>query len=260
MNRFRLLSHRATSFLLLLWIGLFFPCYAEESIDAKEIIRKMELILRGNSSHSHYRMTITDPDWQRVLTINAWEKRLDNKTYIRILSPPKEEGIVTLKIGLEMWNYLPRVERIVKIPPSMMMQSWMGSDFTNDDLVKVSSLIKDYSQRVLNEEEYQGFHAYRIELIPHPDAAVVWGKVLVWARKEDSMPLHQEFFNERGEVIRMLTFSDFRMMHGRVIPARWEMIPLKKEGRKTVMEVLDLEIDPKIDDAIFSLKGMRRYR
>ena len=230
---------------------------AIDAVDPKEVIRKMDLLLRGDSSYGSYRMTITDPDWQRTLTLNAWENRIEDKTFIEILSPAKEAGIVTLKIDLEMWNYLPRVERIVKIPPSMMFQPWMGSDFTNDDLIKASSIVTDYSHEILAEENVSGFPAYKVELIPQPDAPVVWGRILAWVRQSDSMPLRQEFFAEDGELIRILRFDNIREVRGREVPTYWEMQPVGEKGRQTVMEVLDLEIDVAIDDKIFSLRNLK---
>ncbi|HJP04043.1 MAG TPA: outer membrane lipoprotein-sorting protein [Gammaproteobacteria bacterium] len=228
-----------------------------EGVDAKEVIRKMDLLLRGDSSFGSYRMTITDPDWQRTLTLNAGENRIDDKTFIEILSPAKEAGIVTLKIGLEMWNYLPRVERIIKIPPSMMFQPWMGSDFTNDDLVKASSVVTDYSHEIVAEEIVSGFQAYKVELIPKPDAPVVWGRLLVWVRQSDSMPLRQEFFADDGELIRVLQFDNIVEVRGREVPTYWEMKPVGEKGRQTTMEVLDLEIDVEIDDRVFSLRNLK---
>ncbi len=230
---------------------------APERVDAKEVIRKMDLLLRGDSSFGSYRMTITDPDWQRTLTMNAWENRIEEKTFIEILSPAKEAGIVTLKIGLEMWNYLPRVERIVKIPPSMMFQPWMGSDFTNDDLVKASSIVTDYSHEIVAEETVSGFRAYKVELVPKPDAPVVWGRLLAWVRQSDSMPLRQEFYADDGDLIRVLRFDNIVEIRGREVPTYWEMKPVGEKGRQTVMEVLDLEIDAKIDDKVFSLRNLK---
>ena len=247
-----------------IWLAILFIALVpitgvgEDVPDAKEIIRKMDLILRGETSFGTYRMTIVDPDWQRTLELKAWEKRQDKKTFIRILSPAKEEGIVSLKVEAEMWNWLPRVERIIKIPPSMMMQPWMGSDFTNDDVVKASSVVADYSQTVLGEEVLEGYDTYKVELIPHPDAPVVWGRILVWVVQVDSMPLRQEFYSERGKLIRVLEFSDIRDIRGRTVPTRWKMTPIAKAGRQTVMEVIDLEIDIEIDDSIFSLRNLKR--
>jgi outer membrane lipoprotein-sorting protein len=226
-------------------------------VDAREVIRKMDLLLRGDSSFGAYRMTITDPDWQRTVTLNAWEKRLEDKTFIEILAPAKEAGIVTLKIDFEMWNYLPRVERIVKIPPSMMFQPWMGSDFTNDDLLKASSIVTDYAHEIVAREELAGYPAYKVELIPKPDAPVVWGRIVAWVRQSDSMPLRQEFFAEDGELIRVLRFDKIREIRGREVPTYWEMTPVATTGRQTVMEVLDLKIDVPIDDRIFSLRNLK---
>ena len=233
-------------------------CIGGDPPDAREIIRKMDLILRGDSSFGTYRMTITDPDWQRALELKAWEKRREKKTFIRILSPPKEEGIVTLKVDYEMWNWLPRVERIIKIPPSMMMQPWMGSDFTNDDLVKASSIVTDYSHTVLAEEALRDYDTYKVELIPKPDAPVVWGRILAWVVQADSMPLRQEFYSEKGKLIRVLEFSDIREIRDRTLPTRWEMTPMAEKGRRTVMEVIDLELDVPIDDSMFSLRNLKR--
>jgi len=246
--------------LLLILLTASESLFCKDLEDAGEIIRKMELILRGDSSFGEYRMTITDPDWQRTLTLKVWEKSIDNKTFVSILSPPKEAGIVTLKIQYEMWNYLPRVERVVKIPPSMMMQPWMGSDFSNDDLVKASSMVKDYTHKVLQEERLRGEDAYKVELLPKPEAPVVWGRILAWVRMKDSMPLRQEFFNEEGELIRVLKFKDIRKVRSREIPVLWEMVPVKKVGRKTVMEVIDLQIDIDIDDSFFSLQNLKGAR
>jgi outer membrane lipoprotein-sorting protein len=229
-----------------------------QSVDPSEIIRKMELILRGDASYGIYQMTITDPDWKRTIEFSAWEKRQEKKTFIRVQSPAKEAGNVTLKIGYEMWNYLPRIERVIKVPPSMMMQPWNGSDFSNDDLVKASSVLLDYTHTLLAEEAYLEHAAYKIELLPDPDAPVVWGKILAWVRVKDSMPLRQEYYSENGKLIRTLELADFREVRGRLIPTRWVMTPVSKSGRSTIMEVLDLEIDGEIDDSIFSLRNLKK--
>ncbi len=242
-------------------LGLYWSCaYADPPVDATEIIRRMDLILRGDTSYGRYHMTILDPDWERRLTFEAWEDRNAKKTFIRILSPAREKDIVTLKIRYEMWNYLPRVERVIKIPPSMMLQPWMGSDFTNDDLVKASSFVTDYSHTVVAKETLQGNPVYRLELIPHVDAPVVWGRILVWVVRQDSMPLRQEFYNERGELIRVLEFSTIRAIHGRRIPTHWVMTPIAEQGRKTIVDVVDLQIDVPLDDGIFSLRNLKKTR
>lgn len=233
---------------------------AEELIDGKEIIRRMELLIRGETSVGIYEMSIKDPNWQRTLKLKVWESRKENKTFIRILAPSKEEGIGTLKIELEMWNYLPRVERTIKIPPSMMMQPWMGSDFTNDDLVKQSSIVEDYSHTVIGKEKIDGFDSYQVEAIAKPDAPVVWGKILYWVRVGDFIPLRQEFYSEKGELIRVMSFKDIKEMGGRVLPTYWQMVPVKKKDRMTSLRIIEVEFDISLSEEIFSLRNLKRVR
>ena len=145
---------------------------AAASLSGGDIVSRVENLLWGRTSEGNYQMQITTPHWQRTLELQVWMERPE-KTFIRILAPAKEAGIGSLRIGNEMWNYLPKVERIIKIPPSMMLQPWMGSDFTNDDLVKESSIIDDYTHQLVAEEQQDGVGVYRIESIPKPEAAVV---------------------------------------------------------------------------------------
>jgi hypothetical protein len=150
------------------------------------------------------------------------------------------------------------VERTIKIPPSMMLQPWMGSDFTNDDLVKSSSLIDDYVSGILREEPAGGAQAYVLELIPKPDAAVVWGKILYWVRKSDLIPLKQEFYDERGALIRVMTFSEIRSMGGRTIPTRWEIRPAEKPGNSTAVQIKSAVYDRPIDPEIFTQRNLQK--
>ena len=244
--------------LLLLWLAAAAPGWGAE-LTGTEIVRRAERILRGESNRGTYEMTVTTPRWERTLKLKVWQKGLE-KTFIRILEPPKEAGIGSLKLGYQMWNYIPRVERVIKIPPSMMMQPWMGSDFTNDDLVKESSIVHDYTHRLLGVESLGGERAYRVEAVPKPQAPVVWGRIVLWIRQADFMPLRQDYYDERGRLIRRLVFSDFRRLHGRLLPTRWEMIPLteKKKGRRTVIRVLDVEYNIPLDDGIFTLRNLKR--
>jgi outer membrane lipoprotein-sorting protein len=201
-------------------------------------------------------MTVTTPRWERTLTMTAWEKRRE-KTFIRILSPARERGVVTLRIGNEMWNYLPRVERVIKIPPSMMLQSWMGSDFTNDDLVKESSIVDDYTHEITGTETVGKDIAFKVVATPKEDAPVVWGSIVYWVRKADYVPLKEEFYSENKELVRLLEFSEIREVGGRVIPTTWTMTPVKKPGRKTVFRIIEMEFDADIPDAVFTRRNMR---
>jgi outer membrane lipoprotein-sorting protein len=178
------------------------PANAQE-LTASRIIAEADKLLRGDTNHGRYEMTITTPHWQRTLKMEAWAKG-KNKSFIHITYPAKEKDITFLKIDYSLWNYLPKIERVIKIPPSMMMQSWMGSDFTNDDLVKESSIVDDYEHRLLGTERLDDGEAYKIELIPKQDAPVVWGKIIFWVRKEGFIPLREEFYSERGELKKVM--------------------------------------------------------
>ncbi|MBX3646342.1 MAG: outer membrane lipoprotein-sorting protein [Rhodocyclaceae bacterium] len=223
----------------------------------REILDRVETLLWGHSLQGEYEMSIKTPGWQRTLDLRVWMER-PGRSFVRILSPAKEAGIGSLRIGEEMWNYLPKIERTIRIPPSMMLQPWMGSDFTNDDLVKESSILDDYTHRVLGVAMIDGEEAYQVEAIPKPQAAVVWGRVLFIVRKRDFMPLKQEFFSERGEQVRVLSFSDVRKMGGRSLPTLWEMRPTSKPGNVTTLRLKDVLFDVALDASIFSQRRLQR--
>ena len=244
-------------FPLLLVIFLTSPAFAND-LTARDIIKKMDDLLRGDSAHSIMEMTITNPRWQRMLRMESWEVGR-KKTLVRILHPKKEEGVGSLKIDYQMWNYLPRVERVIKIPPSMMMSSWMGSDFTNDDLVKESSVVEDYTHKLEGEVELRGERAYKIVAIPKEHAPVVWGKLVFFVRVADYVPLRQEYFSEKGEMVRYLDFQEIKKMGRRTLPTLWEMVPLNKKGKKTVVRLVDIEFNMPIDDNIFSLRNLKKW-
>lgn len=248
----------AILFLVALLLIQFQPLMAEEELTAKDIIKKVDDLLRGDSAHSLMEMTIINPRWTRTLRMESWEVGR-KRTLVRILSPKKEEGVGSLKIDYQMWNYLPRVERVIKIPPSMMMSSWMGSDFTNDDLVKESSIVEDYEHTLTGKVDLNGTQAYRVVAIPKPDAPVVWGKLVFFVRAEDYVPLRQEYFSESKELVRYLDFGDIRQMGGRILPTHWEMVPLKKKGKKTLVKMIDIKFDLPIDDNVFTLRNLKKW-
>ncbi|HUG24490.1 outer membrane lipoprotein-sorting protein [Piscinibacter sp.] len=223
----------------------------------RDILDRVERLLWGTTVQGEYEMTITTPRWQRSLALRVWMDR-PRRSFVRIVSPAKEAGIGSLRIGAEMWNYLPKVERIVKIPPSMMLQPWMGSDFTNDDLVKESSILDDYTHKVLDVSAADGQPSYQVEAVPKPDAAVVWGRVVYWVRKSDFIPLKQEFYSERGELVRVMTFSDVRSVGGRTLPTRWEMRPSAKPGNVTAVVMKDAIFDQPVDEAIFTQRNLQK--
>lgn len=232
------------------------PAAAQEP-SARAILDRVETLLWGKTSQGEYEMSITTPRWQRTLGLRVWMER-PRRSFVRILEPAKEKGIGSLRIGAEMWNYLPSVERTIKIPPSMMLQPWMGSDFTNDDLVKSSSIVDDYVSTILREEPLGGAPARVLELIPKPEAAVVWGRILYWVRTSDTIPLKEEFYDERGALVRTMTFSEVKAMGGRSIPTRWEMRPADKPGNVTTIVVKSVAYDRPIDAEIFTQRNLQR--
>jgi outer membrane lipoprotein-sorting protein len=223
----------------------------------REILDRVERLLWGSTVQGEYEMSITTPRWQRTLALQVWMER-PRRSFVRILSPAKEAGIGSLRIGSEMWNYLPSVERVIKIPPSMMLQPWMGSDFTNDDLVKESSILDDYTHKVVGTTMVDGQEAWQVEATPKPDAAVVWGRVLYLVRKRDFMPLRQEYFSERGELVRVMSFSEVRSLGGRVLPTRWEMRPVAKPGNVTTIVLKDAAFDRPVDEAVFTQRNLQK--
>lgn len=247
---------RARVILLVFALALGAPA-AAQAPPSREILERVESLLWGTTVLGEYEMSITAPRWQRTLALRAWMER-PRRSFIRILAPAKEKGIGSLRIGAEMWNYLPNVERTIKIPPSMMLQPWMGSDFTNDDLVKSSSIVEDYASTILREEPLGGAPAYVLELMPKPDAAVVWGKILYWVRKSDAVPLKQEFYDERGTLVRTMTYSEVKPMGGRSIPTRWEVRPADKPGNLTVIVVKSAVYDRPIDPEIFTQRNLQK--
>ena len=244
----------STFLLLIATVSLF-----AQDINIEEIVRKADEKFRGTSSKGEMTMIIERPSWSREVSMKNWT--LGNEySLIYITAPAKEKGQVFLKRDQEMWNWVPNIERMIKIPPSMMMQSWMGSDFTNDDLVKESSMADDYDQKLLGEEEIQGYNCYKIELIPHDDAAVVWGKVIMWISKEELHWLKAEFYDEDGYLVNTEILSDIKKMDDRVMPTRLEMIPADEEGHKTIMIFDNIDFNVDIKESFFSQQNMKRIR
>lgn len=225
--------------------------------DGREILDRVERLLWGRTVQGDYEMTISTPRWQRTLGLRVWMER-PRLSFVRIVSPVKEAGIGSLRIGPEMWNYLPNVERIIKIPPSMMLQPWMGSDFTNDDLVKESSILNDYTHLVIGTLQINGEAAVQVEARPKPESAVVWGRIVYTVRQRDWIPLKQEYFSERDELVRVMTLSDIRKVGGRLLPTRWEMRPLAKPGNVTQIVLKDAVFDQPIDGEIFTQRNLQK--
>ena len=174
--------------------------------------------------------------------------------------PANEKGQTFLKRGTEMWNWVPSIERMIKLPPSMMMQSWMGSDFTNDDLVKQSSIVEDYHHKLLGEENIRGKQCYKIQMIPKEEAAVVWGKIILWVTKDGFDMWKGDYFDEDDELVHTENAYDIKKMGDRMIPTRMEIIPADKKGHKTELIIEEMIFNKPIDDSFFSQQNMKRIR
>lgn len=234
---------------------LFFVPNQSSDINAKDIVKKLDELYRSESSFGEMEMQIVTPHWERTLRMQVWTKGMD-KTFIRITSPLKEKGVATLRLGNEMWNYLPNTNKVIKIPPSMMMSAWMGSDFTNDDLVSEFSLLEDFHYKLIAPEDAQAGLLY-IESVPKEDLPIVWGKIIAAVGKDDYIPVWEKYYDEKENLMRVMNFKDIKLFSGRKIPAVMELIPQNKEGHKTVIRYLKLEFDTKIEEDIFSLRNLR---
>ncbi|HEX9811830.1 MAG TPA: outer membrane lipoprotein-sorting protein [Burkholderiales bacterium] len=225
----------------------------------RDLIAHVERTLWGSTNQGAAEMTVITPRWERKLALRFWMERPE-RTFLRIDAPPKEAGIGSLRIKAEMWNYLPAIERVIKIPPSMMLQPWMGSDMTNDDLVKESSIVDDYTHTLTGSATLDGIDVYKVDSIPKPDAAVVWGKLVYYIRRSDRLPLALEYYDERGEKVKVMRYGDIRSIGGRVIPTRWEVRPLGKPQNRTVFVIRDIAFDAAVDPRIFSLSNLQQGR
>ena len=224
-----------------------------------EIINGMEELMRGESSRAELTMRIERPRYNRDISMRSWALG-DDFSMILITSPARDEGTSYLQRGNEMWNYQPTIDRIIKMPPSMMSQSWMGSDFTNDDLVRESSMVDEYEHKILREEEYEGYDTWVLELIPKPDTPVVWGKVLIWVAKENYMQLRIENFDQRDELANTIELSEIKEMDGRTLPTRMVMTPADKQDQRTIMTYNQIEFNVDLEESFFTQQNMRRVR
>ena len=226
---------------------------------ALEIIEKADEQTRGTSSYSEMTITTIRPKWQKTMTMKNWTKGSDYAVSL-VMSPAKEKGSVFLKRKNEVWNYLPTLERTIKLPPSMMMQSWMGTDLTNDDLVKQSSTVVDYTHRILASETIEGLECWKLELIPKEEATVVWGKIITWIDKTDYMQMKMEFYDEDEELINLMTGTNVKSFGSKKLPSIMEFKPMDNEGHKTVIEYLVWKFDVGIADNYFTTQYVTRLK
>lgn len=228
------------------------------AITASERIDAVEKHTEGKSFIATAKMTVSRGQDERVLKMNFWWKD-KTKALIRVLEPKKDKGTGNLRIGFDLWQYLPKVNRVIRIPSSMMLQSWMGSDFSNDDLVRGGSLFRDYTHKELGEEDFGGTLAVKIECLPTKDAVVVWGKVIVWVRKKDNVPLKQEFYSEAGKLLKVMLGENIQSFGTHTIPTKLTMNKIGKADSKTVIEYepSTIKFDTQISDKTFTQENLR---
>ncbi|MDR9458373.1 MAG: outer membrane lipoprotein-sorting protein [Salegentibacter sp.] len=244
---------------IMVFIVPFLTVYGQQELSAKDIVKKADENMRGKTSQADITIKIIRPTWSREMHIKAWSKG-DDYSMILVTSPAKEKGTVFLKRVKEVWNWIPSIERNIKLPPSMMSQSWMGTDFTNDDLVREASSVSDYDHTLLGKETISGKECYKIQMIPKPSAAIVWEKVIVWIDTVDFLQLKAEFYDEDGELVNIMRSSDIKEMGGRKITSKIEMFPVDKEGNSTVIIYNDIVFDDPIKDDFFTTRNMKQLK
>lgn len=226
---------------------------------AKEIIQKADDKMQGQSNRSEMKMTIVRPTWKREITMKGWSLGREY-SLILITAPARDKGSAFLKRDNEMWNWQPSIDRVIKLPPSMMLQSWMGSDFTNDDLVKESSIVHDYDHELGQDTVINNLNCYKVILVPHEDAAVVWGKIIVYIDKEEYNQQLIYYYDEDGFLVNTMVLSDIREMGGRIIPTHMEMIPADEPENRTIIDYITIEFDLDLKESFFSQQNMKRVR
>ena len=252
---FKLLTRTVTMVMLAAIIN---PIFGQPN-HATEIVRKSDQLMQGDSYISTMTMKIVRPTWDRTIVFKSWGKGRDlAMTYIK--APAAEKGQSFLKRGNEMWTWNPKINRLIKLPPSMLSQGWMGSDYTNDDILKESSIVKDYNHTVVNVENYEGYDCWVIEMIPKEDAAVVWGKIISHIAKEKYFPLKVRYFNEDGELVKSHLNSDIKQMDNRDIPTKTIVQPADTPDKKTIVFIDQIDFNIKLSDQFFSQQNMKRIR
>jgi len=223
--------------------------------NASEIIRSAWDQFRGQASSSTVVMTIHRPSWERTMSMKGWTKG-ESMSLIRILTPSKDKGNGTLKKGTGMWTYNPKINRVIKLPPSMMARSWMGSDFSNNDLAKSDSILNDYTHEIAGQTSHQGKTVFIIRSMPIPFAPVVWGMQELHIR-EDHIVLSQEFFDEDLEPVKIMTTSELEVMDGRLFPKKWVMKKSQARDEYTRLIYEEIEFLDTLPDRLFTLGSLR---
>ncbi len=244
-----------------IFLAFFLICFFSSSVSsaatAKEILEKVDDLWRGESSFAEMTMEVVTEHYQRSMKLKAWSLGKEYSLFI-ITYPPKDRGVATLKAEEDIWNYLPRVNRVIRVPTSMMMANWMGSHFTNDDLVKESRMSEDYDSEVTFEGEKDGNSIYEISLLPKPEAPVVWGRIEITVIQETLIPTRSLYYDEDGILSRTMLFEDVKTLGGRLVPATMVLVPEDKPEEKTVITYDSLELGLGLKPDFFSRATLTR--
>ena len=245
--------------MLILLSAMALPVLGQD-ISPKEIVRKADEKFNGEkTSTAVMAMTIVRPTWERTIEFKNWTSGREYALTL-ITAPAKDKGQSFLKRQNEMWSWNPTISRLIKLPPSMMSQGWMGSDYTNDDILKESSVVNDYDHSIIGEEELDGRMCYKIKLVAKEDAAVIWGHQIRWIDKKDFLFLKSELYDEDAYLVRTETGSEIKIMDDRLIPTRIELIPTEEEDQMTIIEIKEIEFNAPIEESFFSQQNMKRVR
>lgn len=222
--------------------------------NAQEIIRKVDHNMRGKTVYMELIMSVKNQSYERTMKLQSWSEG-KNKSFVKIIYPPRDRGITFLSLDGQMWQYIPKIERTIKIPPSMMLQSWMGSDITNDDVVKESSLIDDYDTSILKENG----NVVTLQLIPKKSAAVVWGKIILDVNTKTYTMTKETFYDESSQVVRYFTFDNVKKIDGYYLPTLWKVTPMDKQNSYTTIEIKNARYDQDISSEYFRQSALKRF-
>jgi len=231
-----------------------------QTLSATEIIKKADEKFKGEQSgYSVMTMTIVRPGWQRTIEFKSWSRE-DDYALTLITAPAREKGQSFLKRKNEMWSWNPSINRLIKLPPSIMSQGWMGSDYTNDDILRESSVVDDYSHSIEGEETINGLQCYKIRLTAKEDADILWSSQIWWVDKKEFIVLKAELYDEDGYLVRTETASDLKIMDGRLLPSLIELVPAEAEGQKTILKIVEMKFNVNIEESFFSQQNMKTVR
>lgn len=239
---------------------MIFNSISGQNLTPTEIVRIADEKFNGEKSgYSVMAMTIVRPSWERTVEFRSWSLGTDYALTL-ITAPAREKGQSFLKRSNEMWSWNPSINRLIKLPPSMMSQGWMGSDYTNDDILRESSAVNDYTHQLEGEESVGDRACYKIKLEAKPDAGIIWGQQVWWIDKKDYIIMKAELFDEDGYLVRTEIASDLKVFDGRLVPSVIELIPAEKEGNRTIVKISEMKFNIEVVESFFSQQNMKSVR